>query len=104
MALPNLLIGDQVRLKQVMINLVKNALKFTKKGIVRIVATYDQDSEKLNIVIIDSGKGIGNDEMHDLFRMFGKLRRTAEFNNEGIGMGLMICKKLIELNHGVIEV
>lgn len=58
----------------------------------------------LKVVIIDSGKGINKDEMHHLFKMFGKLRRTAETNNEGIGMGLMICKKLVELNHGIVEV
>ena len=42
--------------------------------------------------------------MSKLFKMFGKLRRTAEFNSEGIGMGLMICQKLVELNKGTITV
>ena len=42
--------------------------------------------------------------MSKLFTMFGKLRRTAEINNEGIGMGLMICQKLVGLNHGAIKV
>lgn len=56
------------------------------------------------VIVIDSGKGIDKDDMQNLFKMFGKLRRTAEINNEGIGMGLMICKQLVELNHGIIEV
>lgn len=98
------MIGDQLRLKQVLINLVKNALKFTKYGTVKILVSYDQVSEMLKVIVIDSGKGIEKDEMQHLFKMFGKLRRTAEINNEGIGMGLMICKKLVELNHGFIEV
>ena len=41
--------------------------------------------------VIDNGKGIQKKDMKKLFRMFGKLRRTAEINNEGIGLGLMIC-------------
>ena len=42
--------------------------------------------------------------MKKLFKMFGKLRRTAEINNEGIGLGLMICEKLVKMNHGTISV
>ena len=54
--------------------------------------------------MIDNGKGIADQDMAKLFKMFGKLRRTAELNSEGLGMGLMICQKLVELNKGTISV
>ena len=54
--------------------------------------------------VADNGKGIGRDEISKLFSMFGKLKRTAQMNHEGIGMGLMICKELVALNEGTIKV
>ena len=68
------------------------------------MAAYDEETEMLKVHIIDDGKGILQTDMDKLFKMFGKLRRTAEINSEGIGMGLMISKKLVELNEGTIEV
>ena len=56
--LPNDLIGDELRLKQILINLVKNALKFTKKGWIKIVAAYDFEAKLLKVHVYDSGKGI----------------------------------------------
>ena len=53
--------------------------------------------------IVDTGKGFRKQDAPKLFQMFGKLKRTASMNSEGIGMGLMICKQLVELNQGVIE-
>ena len=91
MALPKYLYGDKLRLKQILINLVKNAFKFTKQGLVSLVATYDEQVELLKVHVIDTGKGIAELDISKLFKMFGKLRRTAEINSEGIGMGLMIC-------------
>ena len=58
----------------------------------------------LEVHVIDNGKGIKPEEMSSLFRKFGKLRRTAALNNEGIGLGLMICQKLVTLNNGIISV
>lgn len=54
--------------------------------------------------MVDNGRGITSEEHDGLFKMFGKLRRTAEQNSEGIGMGLMICKQLVEANRGSIKV
>ena len=68
------------------------------------MAAYDEEDEMMKVHIVDNGKGILPDDMKKLFKMFGKLRRTAEMNSEGIGMGLMICKKLVELNNGIIVV
>ena len=83
--------GDHVRLKQILINLVKNALKFCKQGSVRIYAAFDELTEMLQVHVVDTGRGIKAEDMAKLFSLFGKLRRTADINSEGIGMGLMIC-------------
>ena len=104
MALPRELRGDNLRLKQTLINLTKNALKFSLQGSIRLIMAYDGDAEMLHVHVHDTGKGIKEEEMPKLFSLFGKLRRTAEQNHEGIGMGLMICQKLVEMNHGSIEV
>ena len=102
--LPEFLIGDQMRLKQILINLVKNSFKFTRKGCIRIIATYDEANEMLKVHIFDTGKGIRDDEIAQLFTRFGKLLRTASMNSEGIGMGLMICQNLINESQGTIAV
>ena len=93
-----------MRLKQILINLVKNALKFTQNGFIRIKANYDKESEFLTVHVMDTGKGIKAEEIDQLFSLFGKLKRTADMNSEGIGMGLMICQNLVEMNHGKITV
>ena len=58
----------------------------------------------LKIHIVDNGQGIKRQNIDRLFSMFGKLRRTATINSEGIGMGLEICSKLVEMNSGKIQV
>lgn len=83
---------------------MKNALKFTKVGQVKIVAAYDYDAEMLLVHVVDTGVGIRHKDMDKLFKKFGKLKRTAHSNSEGIGLGLMICQKLIQLNGGTIKV
>ena len=98
--LPEEIIGDELRLKQVLINLVKNAIKFTRSGYVRILAAYDPHVSLLRVQVCDSGKGIAPEEIPQLCHKFGKLFRTAEMNHDGIGLGLMISKALIEKNEG----
>lgn len=66
--------------------------------------TYSPSEELLRVHVKDNGRGILKDDLHKLFNMFGKLRRTAEQNSEGIGMGLMISKNLVEINGGTISV
>ena len=58
----------------------------------------------LLVQVVDSGKGIAQKEMPKLFEMFGKLKRTAEMNHEGIGLGLLICENLVRVNGGTISV
>ena len=68
-----------------------------------MIANYSESTEMLTVHVVDSGKGIKEDEMDHLFKMFGKLLRTADMNNEGIGMGLMICQNLVGMNKGTIK-
>ena len=70
----------------------------------RIIAAYDYEKQMLCIHVVDTGKGIRPEEMCNLFKLFGKLQRTAEMNHEGIGMGLMICQNLVSMNGGEISV
>ena len=101
--LPFELLGDQVRLQQVLINLTKNALKFTHKGLITIRTAYDYEQEMLQVSVIDTGKGIKLEEMAKLFTLFGKVDRTEDSNPDGLGMGLTICQKIIENSGGQIE-
>ena len=56
------------------------------------------------VSVVDNGRGIIKEDQSKLFQMFGKLKRTSELNSEGIGMGLMICQKLVQMNGGEISV
>ena len=75
--LPQELVGDHIRLKQILINLVKNALKFTKKGNIKIVAAYNDIEEMLTVHVVDNGKGISQGDIKKLFKMFGKTNDDA---------------------------
>ena len=91
-----MLVGDQIRLKQVLINLTKNALKFTSRGEISIRASYDQIKGALLVSVKDTGRGIAPEQMSKLFKAFSKLpQKEAGVNQEGVGMGLAICRKII---------
>ena len=87
-----LLHGDETRLKQVLINLVKNAFKFTDTGKVEVKLSYNHRRGVLAGQVKDTGKGIAKEDLAKLFSRFGKLQRTADVNHEGIGLGLTIVK------------
>ena len=74
---PREIIGDERRFKQVLINLVKNAFKFTIKGQIEIDANYDYSSQYLKVQVTDTGIGISEEDQPKLFKKFGTLARTA---------------------------
>jgi len=102
--LPPLLFGDARRLKQVLLNLVKNAKKFTPKGKIEILTSYDIQQESLIVHVKDTGAGIAAEDLPKLFTRFGKLQRTAQMNSDGIGLGLTIVQGIIESGGGQIKV
>lgn len=102
--LPSKLIGDVKRVRQVLMNLVNNAIKFTIKGSVTITAIKlgELDDEvKVKFSVADTGIGVSEEEQSKIFDLF---YRGNELNIEGTGLGLAISKKLVELMGGSIEV
>lgn len=102
-----LLIGDSKRLRQVYINLISNAVKFTDKGHIRITINSEKiDQERIKIIsaIEDTGVGIPRDKMDALFKSFSQIDGTMSRKYGGTGLGLAICKELVSLMNGSIKV
>ena len=105
-ALPRVLYGDNVRLKQVVLNILTNAVKYTKEGYVifTVSSVIKYDVCRLIFSIEDSGIGIKEESIPKLFSKFERLDVEKEITIEGTGLGLAITKKLIELMNGTIVV
>lgn len=104
---PKLLVGDQLRLNQVLINLTNNAVKFTKKGeiIVGVQALETQGEKvKLQFSVKDTGVGISKAVQEQLFKAFTQADSSTTRQFGGTGLGLAISKKLTKLMHGDIWV
>ena len=83
---------------------MKNAQKFTQQGSIKIKASYKEALKCIVVHVEDTGAGIAPEDFSHLFSRFGKLHRTAEINNEGIGLGLTIVKQIVETSGGFIDV
>jgi len=94
--------GDKTRLRQVFLNLINNAVKFTENGEVRIRAQTGR--EKITMIVSDTGLGIPKDEQETIFDEFKQSKRTTKRGFGGLGLGLAICKQLVELHGGTIRV
>lgn len=105
--LPLSLKGDNVRIRQVLINLLNNAVKFTKSGNVSLKISTRPISDK-NVMLIasvsDTGCGISQENIGRLFKMFRQIDSKRNRNVEGTGLGLAISKKLLGLMGGTISV
>ncbi|MDR3548780.1 MAG: HAMP domain-containing sensor histidine kinase [Candidatus Pacebacteria bacterium] len=97
-------VNDRNRYKQVILNLLGNALKFTKEGGVAISVSYNEDTRLLATSIRDTGTGLKPEELSKLFQVFGKMESNVKGNPTGVGFGLSICKRLTEAMGGSIEV
>ena len=95
--------GDERRFKQVLINLIKNSIKFTMDSAhrdIKVKLEYQSSRKLLVVHVTDTGAGIAEDELPKLFSRFGKVQRTAELNHDGIGLGLTIVKSIVEMSSG----
>lgn len=105
--IPAKLCGDALRIRQIIINLMNNATKFTEKGYVRLTVKVNQIQEKnieLFISIQDTGQGIREEDLGKLFGTFQQVDTKKNHHKEGSGLGLSISKQLVELMQGTIGV
>ena len=98
---PETILSDLKRFKQVLFNLIGNAVKFTFKG--RVVVTAEFHNDELQVDVTDSGLGIKEEDLGKLFKFFGCLQRTKDVNRGGMGLGLTISKMIIQQLGGTIS-
>lgn len=106
-ALPVKLYGDALRIRQVIINLMNNATKFTEEGHVCLTVKVKQilqDDIELFVSVKDTGQGIREEDLHKLFGSFQQVDTKKNHHKEGTGLGLSISKQLVELMNGSIGV
>ena len=93
-----IIVHDEMRIQQVILNLQSNAIKFTDKGkiIIRVERKYEKKDNFLVISVIDSGIGIKEKDQSKLFKLFGYIQDSKQMNIHGIGLGLTISQKIVE--------
>jgi signal transduction histidine kinase/ActR/RegA family two-component response regulator len=95
------IVSDALRIEQILINLIDNALKFTYKGSVEFGYTME-DNDSIKIIVKDTGIGIPNDGHENIFCRFNRESMASPYNSSGTGLGLPICKGLVDLLKGNI--
>jgi two-component system sensor histidine kinase/response regulator len=103
--IPSNLVGDPLRLGQILVNLVNNAVKFTERGEVMVAVTMEEQftgSVKLKFSVRDSGIGMTPDQISRLFQPFSQADTSTTRKYGGTGLGLSICKRLVEMMDGTI--
>lgn len=100
--MPDLITADPTRLRQILINLVGNAVKFTEKGKVELCCANDSENHQLRFTVVDTGIGINMDDREYLFEDFAQADASISRKYHGTGLGLPICKRLVEMLGGTI--
>ena len=98
---PNKVVADTDMINQVVYNLIDNAVKFTPEG-GYIEVSSKSDSEKIIVKIRNSGKGIPSEEIDKIFERFYKIDKSRSYDIKGAGLGLYLCKTIIDLHGGQI--
>ena len=108
MSIPCGYFGDESRIKQILVNLLNNALKFTKKGHVKITVSgrpgETQDTERLLFQVQDTGCGIREEDLEKIFENFKQIDSKRNRSAEGTGLGLSITRHLAEMMQGTVSV
>jgi PAS domain S-box-containing protein len=105
--IPELVYGDATRLRQILLNIIGNAIKFTDKGSVKVsarVKKISEDATELEFGVADTGIGMEPDEQRFLFMPFAQANNTSTRRFGGTGLGLSISKRFVEMMHGEIQV
>ena len=104
--LPSNLIGDVVHIRKILLNMLGNAVKYTKSGYIAFEVLGTKTSEKtvsITLVVRDTGIGIKHEDQVNLFAEFSRFEKNTNWNIEGTGLGLSICKELVEKLGGSIS-
>lgn len=105
--LNRVVLGDSFRLRQILLNMVGNAIKFTNQGYVEIRCFQQEETEdeiKVRFDVIDTGIGINPKNLNNIFEQFNQADTFITKNYGGTGLGLTICKNLIEMQNGSLQV
>lgn len=106
-AITDELYGDEVRIRQVLVNILNNAVKYTKEGSVWLTVDADEIKQEeivLKITVKDTGIGIREEDKEKLFESFARLDQKVNHNIEGTGLGLAITSKIVNMMQGRLEV
>jgi len=105
--IPRVLIGDPSRIRQVLINLISNAIRFTQHGGIRVEARLEEQNDEgcqISISVVDTGLGISEEDQKHLFQPYQQAKLSTYRQFGGTGLGLAICKNLVELMGGTIGI
>ena len=102
--IPSVMMGDEIRIRQVMLNLINNAIKYTPKGKVSVSVSFDRDKQMLCVSVADTGIGIREEDIGKLFGSFQRLDENRNRNIEGTGLGLNITMHFVRMMDGDIDV
>ncbi|MDD4564480.1 MAG: ATP-binding protein [Eubacteriales bacterium] len=104
--LPSKLFGDELRLKQILSNILSNAFKYTDAGSVKLSVAHEQNGENITLIftVSDTGQGMKPEDLERLFSEYSRFNAEANRNTEGTGLGMSITRKLVTLMNGTIEV
>jgi PAS domain S-box-containing protein len=105
--LNKILLGDPVRLNQILINLISNAVKFTHAGSIKVICNVDREQKDtcwVRIRVVDTGVGIPQEKLNTIFESFSQADASVTRKYGGTGLGLTIVKQLVELQKGKINV
>lgn len=105
--IPLFVMGDALKVRQIIMNLVQNAIKFTHEGELQVsllLLESDKDVTSVKIIVRDTGIGMSTEQLKGLFQNYSQVHQTAKHKYEGTGLGLMIIKQLVQLMNGQIEV
>ena len=105
--LNKILLGDPVRLNQILINLISNAVKFTHTGSIKVLCKAEREQKGMcwvRIEVVDTGVGIPEEKLNTIFESFSQADASVTRKYGGTGLGLTIVKQLVELQKGSIAV
>ncbi len=91
---PETICSDDKKYKRILFNLLMNAAKYTSEGSITVLLDYDPGTQMLCTKVVDTGTGIPDDKIGQLFELYGNVEHANQYNPQGMGLGLTLCKRL----------